>query len=198
MDYPAMAADIIELLDEQGLESVYMVGHSMGGKVAMWLALQHPQRIKALAPVDMAPVKYSHSFANILDALEALPLPTLTGRSDADARLSQRLDSSGLRAFLLQNLIKQQDQWRWRINLPALRKGMPDILDFPALGDLQYLGETLFIYGGKSDYLNPARFQQAQRFFPYARLRLIPQAGHWVYAEAPEAFNKALTGFLGS
>ncbi len=197
MSYPAMAGDILDLLDAQGLDRVDLVGHSMGGKVAMWLALHHPERVNRLVPVDMAPVKYPHRFENIFTALETLPLQHLASRSAADAWLARTLDSAGLRAFLLQNLLKHGEIWRWRINLRVLRGAIETLLDFPEeTHGRQFPGETLFIYGGRSDYMNQRRAEQARLYFPFARLRMIPEAGHWVYAEAPEAFFSALSRFL--
>ena len=147
MDYPAMADDVLELLDTLELEQAVPVGHSMGGKAAMWLALHHPQRVRALAVVDMAPFKYPHSFSAILRALEALPLETLQNRTAADKMLAKRLDSPPLRGYLLQNLTKENGRWRWRVNLTALRENMKNIVGFPEV-DQQFLGETLFIYCG--------------------------------------------------
>ena len=197
MDYPSMAGDILRLLDTLRLEHAVLVGHSMGGKAAMWLALHHPERVRALVVVDIAPVRYRHGFSDILRALESVPLESLQNRAAADKALAGSLDSPLLRGYLLQNLVREDDRWSWRINLPALRRNMDKIVDFPVPpADRQFPGDTLFIYGGQSDYLNPDNAVSARRFFPYARLRLIPEAGHWVYSDAPEAFVTALSAFL--
>ncbi len=199
MDYASMAGDVLELLDASGLQSVYLVGHSMGGKAAMWLALHHPQRVRGLVPVDMAPVTYRHSFDNLLEALESVSLDGLSGRSQADRQLARQLDSPALRGYLLQNLLPSQGGWAWRINLPVLRKEMDHILGFPRMqAGTQYPGDTLFIHGGRSDYLSPEHAQAALGYFPHARMRMIPDAGHWVYSDAPEAFVSVLSGFLMS
>lgn len=197
MSYPAMAGDVLQLLDALKLESVYLIGHSMGAKVAMWLALDQPQRARGLVPVDMAPVNYDHSFERILDALDSVPAQAVTNRKDADRLLALRLESPELRGYLLQNLIPGQGGWQWRFNLASLRHCMPQILGFPdeARG-LQFPGNTLFIYGGQSDYVNEERFEVARRFFPFARARIIPEAGHWVYSEAPDEFSNALESFI--
>jgi len=197
MSYPDMAADLLALMDEMDLESPYLVGHSMGGKAAMWLALTHPNRVRGLVPVDMAPVDYDHSFAHILDALDAVPVDAIEDRKSADALLARHLESPALRGYLLQNLVKDPNGWRWRFNLGALRRGMPDILSFPeqARGE-QFLGDSLFIHGGRSDYVNPERLAIARDFFPFARTRIIPEAGHWVYSEAMDEFCTVLETFL--
>lgn len=196
MDYPAMAADVLGLMDDMDLQQPYLVGHSMGGKAAMWLTLQYPERVSGLVPVDMAPVSYGHSFDNILSALESLDLSTLANRNEADLQLVKRLETPGLRAYLLQNLARQDGAWAWRINLPVLRVRMADILGFPPAAGKQFTGDTLFIHGGKSDYLSPAHAQTARELFPFARMRAVPEAGHWVYSEAPAEFLAALTPFL--
>ncbi len=197
MDYPAMAADVLHFMQSQGLERAHIVGHSMGGKLAMWLALHHPERVDKLCPVDMAPVSYSHGFSPLLDAMESIPLQSLQNRKEADEMLSMRLDNKSLRGFLLQNLVKEGDQWRWRLNLPVLRLHIKDIVSFPDIPDnTQFPGDTLFIHGGQSDYMKPEYAPIAMGFFPHARMRVIPQAGHWVYAEAPQEFLRILRGFL--
>lgn len=197
MDYPAMAGDILRLLDTLGLEQVVPVGHSMGGKAAMWLALQHPRRVRALVVVDTAPVRHRHGFSDILQALESVPLESLQNRAAADKALAATLDSPLLRGYLLQNLVKEEGRWSWRINLPALRRNMEKIVAFPVpAAGRQFPGDTLFIYGGRSDYLNSDGVAAARGLFPHARMRPIPEAGHWVYSDAPGAFVAALSAFL--
>jgi esterase len=199
MPYPAMAADVLALMDSLDLACPYLVGHSMGGKVAMWLALAHPLRVRGLVPVDMAPVSYDHAFQRILDALDSVTEGQVANRREADRLLAMRLESPSLRGYLLQNLIKGPQGWGWRFNLAALRRCMPQILDFPDEGrGMQFPGNALFIYGGRSDYVTPERFQAARALFPYARARIIPDAGHWVYSEAPDEFSAALGSFIAS
>ena len=198
MDYPVMVEDLGHLLEEHGLDSVLLVGHSMGGKVAMLFALHHPQRVEGLVVVDIAPVSYLHRFDTIFEALRDVNLDVLSRRSEADSVLARRLEPHGLRQYLLQSLFRDDDRWRWRMNLDALYHAIDDITAFPVSSALTaYPGSTLFIYGSESDYLTRQHYKRIKTLFPHARLRTIPGAGHWVYAEQPEAFASALWGFLG-
>ena len=195
--YPAMGDDLSGLLDELGLDSVVLVGHSMGGKVAMWTALHEGSRVERLVVVDIAPVAYEHEFEAVLAPLRSLPLAEIENRRDADARLRRDLPAPALRSYLLQNLEPAGKVWRWRLNLDALSDGVDTVAGFPAPGaNARYLGETRFLYGGGSNYVRPDHRDRIRSLFPYARLRAIPGAGHWVYAEKPEAFLQAVRAFL--
>lgn len=196
VSYTAMRGDLLRLLDEQGLDRVLLVGHSMGGKLAMHLALSEPQRVSGLAVVDMAPVAYRHRFDTVLDAFDAVQLDTLEGRSDADRQMAGAIDQPGLRAFLLQNLVRDDDGWQWRHNLAALRRGQDRITGFDPPGNAVYDGVAWFIHGELSDYLLPEHLPQVQRLFPQARICPVAGAGHWVYAEQPQGFAECLNGFL--
>lgn len=197
--YPSLALDVAELMDEHGLDSVVLIGHSMGGKAAMWLALEQPERVAGLVVVDIAPVAYPNRFDSIYDALLAVDLNSLKQRDEADAILAGYLDGVALRQYLLQNLQQRDGVWSWRINLEALLNGMELILDFPETSPgIQYLGSTLFIHGSESDYVLAEHSQSINQHFPYVRLRMVPGAGHWVYAEQPDAFLTALINFLGN
>jgi len=198
MDYPSMAGDLLQLLDDQGLDDALWVGHSMGGKAAMWLALARPERVAGLVVVDIAPVTYGHGFDLVLTAMQAVDLAVLDSRQDADAILAGYLDDPGLRQYLLQNLAREQGRWYWRANLPALAAGMESISGFSLPpGSSSYPGPALFVYGDRSNYVTPARQPRIAALFPLARLRLIAGAGHWLYAEQPEAFLAALNSFIG-
>ncbi len=197
MDYPAMAADLAGLLDDFGIERAHLVGHSMGGKAAMWLALTAPDRVASLVVADIAPVPYPPRFESLLDALAALPLDEIRDRRDAHELLASAIPQTPVRDYLLQNLLREADgRWRWRFNLAALSASMDQILGFPESADRQFAGPTLFVYGSSSDYLRAEHLPEVRRLFPLARLRAIPNAGHWVYADQPESFVAALTGFL--
>lgn len=196
ISYPLMAQAVADWLDGLGIEEAWLAGHSMGGKTAMWLALSQGERVAGLMVMDMAPVEYPDRFAGIFAAMEALPLADIHDRADADAWLAGRLDNPELRAYLLQNLVKDEDgQWRWRVNLAGLSAQRNNLMGFPEAQD-SYLGPAVFIYGSTSDYVRPEHRPLIRKLFPYARERQIPGAGHWVYAERPDAVIEALRGFL--
>ncbi len=198
MDYPVMVDDLEHLLEEHGLDAALFIGHSMGGKAAMLFALQHSQRVAGLVVVDIAPVSYLHRFDTIFEALREVDLDILSRRSEADNVLTHRLESHGLRQYLLQSLFRDDGRWQWRMNLNVLCRTIDDITAFPVSSALTaYPGPTLFIYGSESDYLTKQHYNRIRMLFPHARLRTIPGAGHWVYSEQPEAFASALWGFLG-
>ncbi len=197
MDYPSMAADLAGLLADRSIDRAHLVGHSMGGKVAMWLALAAPGRVGSLVVVDMAPVRYPRRFESLIEAIAGLPLGAITDRRDADRRLASTIPTSAVRGYLLQNLVHGEGGgWRWRINLPLLAASMETILDFPDAGGRQFPGPALFLHGSRSDYVTGEGLPRIRTLFPLARLRSIPNAGHWVYADQPEAFTAAVAGFL--
>ena len=201
MDYPAMAADLAALLDREGIPRAHLVGHSMGGKAAMWLALSEPERVGSLAVADIAPVTYPSRHGELIDALHGLPLERIRDRREADAWLAREISSVAVRGYLLQNLVRAPGPdggrlWRWRLNLAVLAASMDAILDFPDSGDRSFPGPVLFVYGGRSGYVTGEGLPRIRQLFPLARLRSIPEAGHWVYADRPDAFAGAVAGFL--
>lgn len=203
MDYPAMAADLVALLDRLGIVRAHLAGHSMGGKAAMWLALSAPEHVGSLVVADMAPVTYPTRHGALVDTLARLPLDEVRDRHDADARLAPEIPSAAVRGYLLQNLVRERNparngpsRWRWRVNLPVLARSMDVILGFPEAGDRTFPGAALFVYGGRSGYVTGEGLPRIRALFPLARLRSIPEAGHWVYADRPEAFTAAVAGFL--
>lgn len=195
MDYPAMTTDLIALLDERELNSVCVLGHSMGGKVAMWLALNFPHRVRSLVVVDIAPVAYGHDFAPIVHALRSLPLQRIRNRAHAEQFLEGRVDPQGLRRFLLQNLVTDGNGYRWRINLDYIENALPTVLSFPANFPMQYSGPVLFAGGRESSYLLPEYAGEIHTRFPHARLEWIDHAGHWPQVDQPDEFLALVNGF---
>ncbi len=151
MTYPAMAQDIADWLNMLGIEQPVLVGHSMGGKTAMMLALTAPERVVSLVVIDIAPVIYSHSHAALINAMQELDLTTLRSRSDADQALAAGIPDPALRGFLLQNLVLQDGSLFWRINLAALASHMDDLIGFPDLAGRSYSGPVMFVAGKRSD-----------------------------------------------
>ena len=203
MDYRAMAADLTALLDAEGIERAHLVGHSMGGKAAMWLALTAAGHVGSLVVADVAPMAYANRHGALVRALAALPLAEIKDRRDADARLAAAVRSPAVRGYLLQNLVREPvapdgSGWRWRLNLEVLAHTLDDILGFPEAEGLEFSGPTLFVYGSRSDYVTGEGLPRIRALFPHARLRAIPNAGHWIYADQPEAFIAAVAGFLNN
>jgi len=197
VSYEAMAADVLELLDELEVPRSVVIGHSMGGKTAMVLALQHPGCVERLGVVDIAPVTYSGRLAMLLDALLALPLEQITNRAHADELLAQSIADKAVRGHMLQNLQHGDHGWRWRNNLQALRDGLDVVSAFPELPEAAaYVGRTIFIRGENSNYIEPEHLPRIRQLFPTAEMTVVPGAGHWVYAEQPGAFLSVLEGFL--
>ncbi|WP_194755438.1 alpha/beta fold hydrolase [Aliidiomarina indica] len=190
-----MAEDIREVMQELDIESAYLLGHSLGGKVVMEFALKHPEQTRALIVADIAPVAYDARHTSILDALEALNLDTINSRQDADKQLAEHIDERGVRSFLLKNLRKEDDQWQWRMNLEGLRSCYPDLIGAPQ-NEGTYKGPVLFIRGGRSDYVTEKHRPDIQARFPAAESKTIAETGHWLHAEKPQVFNGIVQRFL--
>lgn len=195
VSYQAMAEDLLILMDNRGYEQVDLLGHSMGGKVAMWLALNHAERVNHLVVADIAPVKYPNRFATIIKAMQGIELHTLTARQQADEKLAESLPEASLRGYLLQNLVLNDGRWQWRMNLPALAAGIDLIMDFPLTSN-EFDKPVLFLRGGLSDYLAEDRENDLLSFFPMAEIVTLPETGHWLYAEQPEQFITEVKRFL--
>ncbi|MEW8506337.1 MAG: alpha/beta fold hydrolase [Candidatus Thiodiazotropha sp.] len=196
MDYGSMAEDLLQLINQLEIDGLHLLGHSMGGKVAMLLALQQPERVERLVVADIAPVAYAHRFDNIFRGLAGMPLDEIKSREEADRWLAEWVGESGVRQYLLQNLLKQSSGWRWRFNLEVLRDAIADLVDFPEVKREIFAGEALFIHGEKSDYVKDAYRDRIAQLFPHYRLRMLHGAGHWLYAEQPRLFAQAVKSFV--
>jgi esterase len=192
--YAALAADVEDLLRRQGIASARLVGHSMGGKAAMHLALHRPALVDKLAVVDIAPRAYARHHDEIFGALLSLDLAAFSSRTGVVDALAARIPSLTVRQFLAKNLSSESGRLRWRIPLEVLHDRYEETLkpqDGPPFGK-----PALFLRGEKSDYVRGEDASEIRRLFPNARLAAIPQAGHWVHAENPAAFQEALLDFL--
>lgn len=197
--YEDMVADVLELLDDLGLEVATVLGHSMGGKVAMALALGHRERVTGLVVADMSPVAFHFRPSAILEAMLALDLDMLGSRREADAALAESVPDRRVRSFLLQNLVREEGRYRWRINLEALREHSPVLADFPPdCLDAVYPGPTLFLRGEHSDYVLPEHEPHIRALFPAARIETLRDTGHWLHAEAPERFTAMVRDFMAA
>ncbi len=196
-DYTLMSADLLELLDALSLEKVLLMGHSMGGKVAMQFALDHPERVEKLVVVDIAPVEYEPRHDDVIAGLKAIPLATLKSRREADEILAEYVDSEPTRAFLLKNLYRTEaKQFGWRMNLDALASSYSDIGAAPKRSGEPFPSPVLFIKGGDSDYLLAEHQQPIQNNFPNAAFKIIAGAGHLPHVEKPAIFTRLVQQFF--
>ena len=197
MSYPAMAADLSDTVDTHCRGRAVVLGHSMGGKAAMALALSRPGQVAGLIVADMAPVSYDHSHERYIDAMLSVDLNAVIRRSDADPMLAEAIPDKMLRAFLLQNLLVEQGNARWRLNLDVLKGSLSNLMGWPASWPHpEYDGPALFLHGGASDYVTAEMRPTIRRLFPAARFETLEGAGHWLHAEQPSAFSAVLSRFL--
>jgi esterase len=197
MSYREMVEDLGASLRARGIDHAALLGHSMGGKVAMLAALLHPAEVDRLVVVDIAPAPNPPTLLAYVRAMRAVDLDGIIRRSEADARLTRAIPDGAERAFLLQNLIIDDGKARWRLNLEAIEREFPQILDFPDLpAGTAYQGPTLFVAGARSDYIQTEHEPVIRRLFPQARITRIEGAGHWVHAERPQAFLETVAPFL--
>lgn len=198
LSYSSMAADLKRLLDHLEVDSCYLVGHSMGGKVAMQLAQTDPDRIEKMVVVDIAPVSYSataDSHLRVMDGMESLDFSTLSSRKDADRQLHDYIEDEATRNFILTNLVREGDGYNWRINLAAIRNNYDKLRERPK-GDTEFSKPVLFIKGENSDYIKASQEQAILKLFPQAAVKTVMEAGHWVHAEKPQLVLKIIKDFL--
>ncbi|MCP4817678.1 MAG: alpha/beta fold hydrolase [Shimia sp.] len=190
--YEDMAADLAEVIAHYG-GPMDVLGHSMGGKAAMVLALARPELVNRLIIADIAPVTYGHDQNQNIEAMRSVDLSRVTKRADASAQLAERIPDTTLQSFFTQSLdVKQQ---RWRLNLDVLDAEMPKILGFPEVTG-QFGGPTLFLSGANSDYVLPDHRPTIREKFPKARFAKITGAGHWLHAEKPREFIASVDAWL--
>jgi esterase len=194
MSYPAMARDVAALIERLAAGPARLVGHSMGGKVAMTLALTRPELVERLVVVDIAAIGYAHGYESFIRAMQALDLASLRRRADADTALAAAIPDAAMRGFLLQNLSTVDGRLVWQPNLAVLLATMPELVDFPAALDGKTFGAQAWcLRGAGSSYVDAAGEAALQRLFPAIRIQSIAGAGHWPHAEKPAEF----LGLLG-
>ena len=187
--YHDMADDLAASLDGKR----DLLGHSMGGKAAMVLAVSKPELIRKLVVADIAPVAYDHTQMHLIEAMRGLDLNEVETRGDADRQLQAHIDDPGVRAFLLQSLDLRSRQWR--LNLDVLAREMDAIIGFPEV-DGRFDGPALFLSGADSEYVKPEHRPRIRSLFPKAVFARIPDAGHWLHADKPREFEAAVRAFL--
>jgi pimeloyl-ACP methyl ester carboxylesterase len=195
--FASMAADIQALIENEEFSQVTVLGHSLGGKVAMQLAMDFPERVQSLIVVDIAPKAYPPAHQALLEALLAVDLSRFTTRGEVDAVLAGSIPEPAIRQWLLKNLGRDAaGVLSWKPNLPVLHKCLAELSD--GFADLrQYPGPALFVAGGRSNYVQPEDTLLIKARFPQARLEVIPEAGHWVHVEAPGKLVEMVRQFAG-
>jgi pimeloyl-ACP methyl ester carboxylesterase len=201
-DYIDVADRVAGLLTAD--DPVTLVGHSMGGKAAMVLALRHPELVSRLCVVDVSPVEYARAgeFRGYIDAMQAMDLSAIATRADAEEALAPAVPNRTVRSFLLQNLRRDGDGdgWRWQANLDVLGRDLAVLGGWPEeelVGTAPYAGPTLWIAGANSPYVTEEYVAAMERWFPRVRRVTVKEAGHWVHSEQPEVFLEVLRRFAG-
>jgi len=197
MDLPLMASDIVDLMDDLGIAKATLIGHSLGGKIAMQIALNSPGRVNALVVADIAPVTYSGGQDQALAGLVALGSTSLKSRGAADKLLSESIDEPSTRAFLLKNLARdEQGNFGLKLNISSIEDNYATTLVAAPTGEL-YSGPTLFLKGENSAYIQDKHQPIIEQMFPRGQLQVVANAGHWLHAEQPQVVNGLIAAFLG-
>jgi esterase len=194
MRYPALAADVLETMDGLGIERAAVIGHSMGGKTAMTLAVTAPDRVGRLLVADIAPVPYQHGNASVAGAMRAIPLHGGLSRAEAEAAMADAVPEASVRTFLIQNL-QFGPRPRWRIGLDEIAAAIPDLESWET-PDGRFSGPTLFVSGAQSDYVLAEHRPLIRGLFPASRFVSVKHAGHWVHADNPAGFLSVVEAFL--
>ncbi len=195
-NYSIMAEDLRVFLERQWIYKSHIIGHSMGGKTAMQFALDNPEMVDRLVVVDIGPDQNTGNHTAIYDALLQVPIDQIQSRKEAEELLAARISDFGTRQFLLKNLSrKKEGGYHWKMNLPVLHTKYEEILKSVS-GDQPFEEPTLFIKGGRSNYLQETDLPQIQKLFPTAELQTVADAGHWVHAEQPQELLSLVQRFL--
>ena len=194
-NYEVMVEDLKELIDEEGLDKIYLMGHSMGGKTAMNFAVEYPERVDRLIVADIAPRYYEVHHQTILEGLNSIKLDQIKSRKEADDQLAKYIDEVGIRQFLLKSLGRNSEGFVWKINLPVITENIEEVgeeLD----SDGKYEGPTLFLGGSNSNYIRQEDIPDILEHFPNYQIEFVQDAGHWLHAEKPEAVIQEVRRFL--
>lgn len=197
-NYLAMTDDLFQFIEEENIKHPILLGHSMGGKVAMRFALEYPYIVKKLVVVDISLKAYGDRphHRNIIEAMQSVELDTLKSRQEVEAHLKQRVKEIRIRQFLMKNLHwRDKDSLEWRINLSGISQNLNQMFDAIETSET-FNKPTLFVRGGASDYILPEDFPQIRWNFPFTEILTIEGASHWVHAEAFEQFYLITSGFL--
>jgi len=194
-----MMEDLLELVEEHDLTSVVLLGHSLGGKLAMHFAVQYPEMVQKLIVVDISPrqTRVRQTHLRMLQAMNAIDFDQITSRQEVETLLKNHMDSKAHRLFVMKNLVRiDRQRFAWRINLGAIERNIDEIMEGIPAGS-GFDQPTLFIRGGDSDYITGEDLPVIRMMFPHHQMMTIPDAGHWVHADQPEKFMQRLLEFLG-
>ncbi|XP_046876162.1 protein ABHD11 [Hypomesus transpacificus] len=203
LTYEAMTSDLKHLLAQLHIGKCVLIGHSMGGKVAMTTALSQPSLVERLVVVDISPAQTTTrtNFRSYIQAMKDVKIssdiPRSTARRMAEDQLRKLVKEHSVRQFLLTNLVEQNGQYAWRVNLDAISAHLDDIMSFPDFPNT-YEGPTLFLGGASSAYISSDDYPEIQRLFPCADIQYIPDASHWIHADKPLDFISSIISFLQS
>jgi Predicted hydrolases or acyltransferases (alpha/beta hydrolase superfamily) len=197
MTYLEMAGDILSFIVDHALDNVVLMGHSMGGKVAMVCTLLQPLLIAKLLVLDIAPVSYAHRYGKLFYALQNLPLHEIKNRNQAEQKLNELINDPRLSRFLIQNLIKSKTGYQWRLDISTIRNNIKQIGSFPELDSgMRYDRPALFMGGAESHFLQPVHHHAIRKYFPGANIELLEKAGHLLHFEQPLKVLDRITLFL--
>lgn len=194
-NYDVMVGDLKELLDAEGLDKIYLMGHSMGGKTVMNFAVKYPEYVEKLIVADIAPRYYAPHHETILEGLNSLDLKSIQSRKEADEQLAEYVPELGTRQFLLKSLTRGSEGFAWKINLSVISKNIENVGEALAEGS-QFTGPTLFLAGGNSNYIQQKDLPDLESHFPNHELEFVANAGHWLHAEQPHAVVEEMRKFL--
>ncbi|MGU9956798.1 MAG: alpha/beta fold hydrolase [Arenicellales bacterium WSBS_2016_MAG_OTU3] len=198
-DYSSLANDVANYIEHRKLETCVVMGHSMGGKTAMLLALTQPELVHKLVVIDICPVVYQHGdeHKQIITAMQNMSLDECKSRKEIEKALGADIRDADLRGFLLQNLITSNDKFAWRINLEALKNNLEQLMHFPDAKSLRpFDGETLLLHGQHSHYFSAEYASVFRTLFPLVQIKPIANAGHWLHAEQPARLLELLLQFI--
>lgn len=198
MSFSIMAGDVVRLMEQQGIRKAHIMGHSLGGKVAMAIALEQPQWVKSLIVADISPCSYPPHHEQIIKGLKNVAQMDISSRRQADSVLSNFVEEEDVRRFLLKSLFKNEETelMQWRFNLNAVAANYHKLRE-SMIWDLPFEGDTLFIKAELSDYISREHEEPIRAAFPNFQFKMIQNVGHWLHAEKPDAFVKVVTRFLG-
>lgn len=192
---PAMAEAVSNWMNDIGLQSAHFLGHSLGGKVAMEVALNHAEQVNALLVADISPIQYPRRHDDVFAAFNAVTLEHVGGRNDAFKMMETHLPDANIRHFLLKNLIKSSEGWRWRIDWRFLQANYEHLIQANSNKN-SFMGDVLFLKGENSNYIQTSHTAETLMRFPKASVKVLPECGHWLHAEKPRAFASTVKRFL--